>query len=99
MTELFEEKDLKAFEESEGEIDDEIIEVDLEIPEPEEVQEADQVQEYDTPDWVPPSFEEIVAQVIAGDWGKGQERRTRLDAAGYDHVAVQKELVRRMNHR
>ena len=99
MTELFEEKDLKAFEEQEEELDDEVIEVDLEIPEPEEVQEADQVQEYDTPDWTPPSFEEVVNQVIAGDWGKGQERRTRLEAAGYSHVRVQKELVRRMNHR
>lgn len=99
MTELFEEKDLKAFEEQEEELDDEVIEVDLEIPEPEEVQVVDQVQEYDTPDWTPPSFEEVVNQVIAGDWGKGQERRTRLEAAGYSHVRVQQELVRRMNHR
>ena len=107
MTELFEEKDLKAFEDLEGEQLGEIeyteesveLEVEFEIPEPEEVQEADQVQEYDTPDWTPPSFEEVVNQVIAGDWGKGQERRTRLEAAGYSHVRVQKELVRRMNHR
>ena len=99
MTELSEEKDLKAFEEQEEELDDEVIEVDLEIPEPEEVQVVDQVQEYDTPDWTPPSFEEVVNQVIAGDWGKGQERRTRLEAAGYSHVRVQQELVRRMNHR
>jgi len=99
VTELSEEKDLKAFEEQEEELDDEVIEVDLEIPEPEEVQVVDQVQEYDTPDWTPPSFEEVVNQVIAGDWGKGQERRTRLEAAGYSHVRVQQELVRRMNHR
>jgi len=99
VTELFEEKDLKAFEEQEEELDDEVIEVDLEIPEPEEVQAVDQVQEYDTPDWTPPSFEEVVSQVIAGQWGKGQERRTRLEAAGYSHVRVQQELVRRMNHR
>ena len=97
MTELFEEKDLKAFEEQEEELDDEVIEVELEIPEPEEVQLADQVEE-------PPAvsntdYERIVNQVNAGEWGKGQDRRRRLEAAGIDHVQVQKELVRRMNHR
>lgn len=74
---------------------EESVEVELEIVEPEPEPE---VQE-DVPDWVPPSLHEIVDQVVAGNWGKGQERRTRLEAAGYDHVAVQKELVRRMNHR
>ena len=105
MTELFEEKDLKAFEEVEGEQLGEIeyteesveLEVEFEIPEPEEVQLADQVEE-------PPAvsntdYERIVNQVVAGEWGKGQDRRQRLEAAGIDHVAVQKELVRRMNHR
>jgi predicted Fe-Mo cluster-binding NifX family protein len=91
VTELFEEKDLKEFEEVEEEIDDEVIEVDLEIPESEEVQVADQVEQY--------SFDQTVDQVIAGEWGKGQDRRLRLEKAGIDHVAVQKELVRRINHR
>ncbi len=103
MTELFEEKDLKAFEESEGEIDDEIIEVDLEIPEPEEVQEADQVQEFFSneapPGSWPPNLNDVVDQVIAGEYGTGQDRRRRLEEAGIDHRLVQKELVRRMNHR
>lgn len=101
MTELFEEKDLKEFEGIEGEQLGEIeyteesveLEVEFEIPEPEEVQLADQVVEH------PTSLNDVVDQVVAGEWGKGQDRRQRLDKAGIDHVAVQKELVRRMNHR
>lgn len=43
------------------------------------------------------SFDEIVQEVREGKWGRGQERRLRLSQAGYDHVAVQKELVRILN--
>ena len=115
MTELFEEKDLKAFEEVEGEQLGEIeyteesveldveLDVEFEIPEPEEVQEADQVQEFipreAPPGSWPPNLNDVVDQVIAGEYGTGQDRRRRLEEAGIDHRLVQKELVRRMNHR
>ena len=32
---------------------------------------------------------DIAKEVIAGQWGNGDERRTRLTAAGYDYTAVQ----------
>ncbi len=36
------------------------------------------------------SNEEIAKEVARGDWGNGDERRKRLETAGYDHDAVQK---------
>lgn len=33
---------------------------------------------------------EIAKEVIDGKWGNGDERKTRLTAAGYDYVAIQK---------
>ena len=35
------------------------------------------------------SNEEIAAQVMAGKWGNGDDRRNRLQAAGYDYAAIQ----------
>ena len=35
------------------------------------------------------SIDEIVREVIRGDWGNGADRRKRLIAAGYDYAAVQ----------
>ena len=35
------------------------------------------------------SVEEIAKEVISGAWGNGEDRRARLDAAGYDYAAVQ----------
>ena len=35
------------------------------------------------------SVTELAREVIAGKWGNGTERKTRLTAAGYDYVAVQ----------
>lgn len=35
------------------------------------------------------SVEEIAEEVIAGKWGNGDERKTKLSAAGYDYKAVQ----------
>lgn len=53
------------------------------------------------PDPTPPphkvSERDIVDSVLAGEWGKGQERRLRLRAAGHDHRKVQAEIVRRHN--
>lgn len=37
---------------------------------------------------------EIAREVINGDWGNGTERKKRLEAAGYDYSAVQKEVNR-----
>ena len=34
-------------------------------------------------------IETIAAEVIQGDWGNGEERRERLEQAGYDYDAVQ----------
>lgn len=33
--------------------------------------------------------QEIAAEIIAGKWGNGVERRTRLEAAGYNYNSVQ----------
>lgn len=92
MTELGIEEfdDLDEVDEFEPE-EDQVVEVDLELPEPEEVQE-----------YVPVEFtnlDVVVDEIIAGQWGNGQDRRRRLEEAGYSHALVQKELVRRMNHR
>lgn len=35
---------------------------------------------------------EIAAEVLNGKWGNGDERRQRLEAAGYDYAAVQAEV-------
>ena len=32
---------------------------------------------------------EVAAEVLAGEWGNGEDRKKRLQAAGYDYVAVQ----------
>lgn len=36
-----------------------------------------------------PGNDEVANQVIAGSWGNGDDRRNRLQAAGYDYNAVQ----------
>lgn len=36
------------------------------------------------------SLEEIAAEVIAGEWGVGNDRRQRLTAAGYNYQEIQK---------
>ncbi len=35
------------------------------------------------------TVEEVAGEVIAGAWGNGDDRRTRLSAAGYDYSQVQ----------
>ena len=37
-------------------------------------------------------IETIAAEVIQGDWGNGEERRERLEQAGYDYDAVQTKV-------
>ena len=42
---------------------------------------------------------DIVDQVLRGEWGTGQDRRLRLQKAGYSPNEVQKQLVDRANKR
>ena len=39
--------------------------------------------------------EEIADEVIAGQWGNGDERRNKLEAAGYDYESIQKIVNQR----
>lgn len=45
------------------------------------------------------SVADLAAEVLAGMWGNGAERRERLTAAGYDYAAVQAEVNRRVTPR
>lgn len=38
------------------------------------------------------SVDEIAAEVIAGKWGNGSDRKSRLTAAGYDYTTVQAKV-------
>lgn len=40
------------------------------------------------------SLESVAESVMRGNWGTGQERRLRLEEAGYDHVEVTNEVNR-----
>ena len=40
------------------------------------------------------SINEVAREVIAGKWGNGDARKKKLIAAGYDYIAVQKEVNR-----
>lgn len=42
------------------------------------------------------SVSHVATQVINGKWGNGAERRRRLEAAGYNYKAVQREVNRRL---
>ena len=37
-------------------------------------------------------IDELAEEVIAGQWGNGEDRRTALTNAGYDYAAVQKRV-------
>jgi hypothetical protein len=45
------------------------------------------------------SNKEVAQEVIEGKWGVGQDRRRRLDEAGYNVDAVKAEVTRRLNSR
>lgn len=40
------------------------------------------------------SVDELAREVLQGKWGNGEERKKRLEAAGYDYAAVQKKVNR-----
>lgn len=42
----------------------------------------------------PKNITQVAKEVLAGKWGNGNERKTRLAAAGYDYAAVQREVNR-----
>lgn len=42
------------------------------------------------------SLDEVVSEVIAGKWGNGEDRRHRLENAGYDYHEVQTAVNRRL---
>lgn len=46
-----------------------------------------------------PLLNDVVDQVLRGEWGVGQDRRLRLQMAGHNPNEVQRELVRRANSR
>lgn len=43
------------------------------------------------------SNETIANEVIRGDWGNGQDRKNRLQAAGYDYNAIQATVNRKLS--
>lgn len=38
------------------------------------------------------SVDVIAREVVAGKWGNGEDRKKRLQAAGYDYGAVQRKV-------
>lgn len=42
-------------------------------------------------------IDQIADEVIAGQWGNGEDRKNRLTQAGYDYNAVQKAVNQKMN--
>ncbi|WP_338153073.1 hypothetical protein [Streptococcus anginosus] len=38
------------------------------------------------------SIDTLTREVIRGDWGNGQDRKNRLERAGYDYNAVQRRV-------
>lgn len=56
----------------------------------------------DAADYVPPavdggkSLSDVASEVIRGLWGNGDDRRSRLSAAGYDYASVQAEVNRQL---
>ncbi len=38
------------------------------------------------------SVEAVAKEVIAGKWGNGEDRKKKLQAAGYDYGAVQRKV-------
>jgi hypothetical protein len=84
---------------NDDELQDEIESELEEVPQAEEPVEANvfaKAAEVPNKDF---AFYELVNEVLRGEWGTGQDRRRRLSEAGHDHVAVQKEIVRRLNNK
>lgn len=59
----------------------------------EPIQESDEVH-VSAVDETTKSVEDVAKEVIAGKWGRGQARITRLREAGYDPAVVKVEVDR-----
>ena len=44
-------------------------------------------------------FDQVVEEVLKGEWGVGQEQRQRLSAAGFNHNEVRKAVTRLRNQK
>lgn len=44
------------------------------------------------------SVAEIASEVIAGQWGNGDDRKKKIESAGYDYSAVQAEVNKRLKN-
>jgi len=53
---------------------------------------TDSTQSQPTPTPTTKTTEEIAREVIAGNWGVGEDRKTALANAGYDHASVQAKV-------
>lgn len=42
-------------------------------------------------------LKEVAEQVLAGEWGTGQNKRIKLSEAGFDHREVEREVIRLVN--
>ena len=51
------------------------------------VQETTPVQPHKT-------IDELAREVLAGKWGNGEDRKSRITTAGYDYAAVQAKMIR-----
>lgn len=40
---------------------------------------------------------EVAQEVLAGEWGTGQNKRIKLSEAGFDHREVEREVIRLLN--
>ena len=63
------------------------------VPEQPEKEEDEDLEDADNTE-----LEEVARQVIAGEWGTGQEQRQKLSEAGYDHREVDKVVTRLRNN-
>lgn len=59
---------------------------------PEETEEETDDEESDE------DLEAIAREVLAGDWGQGQEQRLKLEEAGHDHRKVQAAVTKIRNN-
>lgn len=63
-----------------------------EVPEVEETEEEIEDEESDT------SLDTIAREVLAGEWGQGQEQRLKLSEAGHDPKKVHEAVTRIRNN-
>ena len=68
---------------------------DLPVIGPEVAASFNTIDSFDTHAKIPEYFanvDKVAKEVINGEWGNGQDRRDRLEAAGYNYTEVQKKV-------